>query len=292
MSYDLYLKPRSGTITEGQMLDYFRAQPNYTIESGQAFYENQSTGVYFWFDKHEAEPDSPDSSYAVAFGVNFFRPSFFIYEAELEVAAFVREFDCVVLDPQSHGMGEGEYRRNELISGWNHGNEIAYRSVLTRQSQSGKRPSALPAEQLTRIWNWNYCRPILQHEQTRDLFVPAIIFILIDGRLATMAVWPDCIPAILPKVDYLLIEREKFAPRRLFSKAIDMVYLPWNEALPDLGRHSSPHEGEAVSLNYDDQPADVVAFVSSLVPRSHTVSGVAMAEVLDRELVEKVLYTS
>ena len=110
MSYDLYLKARSGTLNEEHVLEYFRGRPNYVVEYRQASYENEDTGVHFMFGMHAGEPESTEAAYPVAFNLNFFRPSYFICEAEPEVTAFVRQFDCVVFDPQSTGMGEGEYQ--------------------------------------------------------------------------------------------------------------------------------------------------------------------------------------
>ncbi len=286
MSYDLYLKARTGTINENDVLNYFRNRPHYTVEQRQASYENKDTGVYFMFEMHDGEPNTPEAAYPVAFNLNFFRPSYFISEAEPEVTAFVRQFDCVAFDPQTHGMGEGEYQNDKLVSGWNHGNEFAYRAVLDKPENRANLLT-LPADRLIKFWQWNYDARMLQERQTRDTFVPHIFLMKIDGQVATMSVWPDAISSILPEVDYLLIRRQEFAPRRLLRKVEDEIFLPWKEALPILERHGSPHPGDAISLKYVKQPKDVADFVSSLTPRKQQVVIVPASEVLDRELVEK-----
>jgi hypothetical protein len=58
------------------------------------------------------------------------RPSFFVFEAESEVTRIVRELDFVVLDPQTEGMGEGEFDPSIFISGWKKSNELGYSAIL------------------------------------------------------------------------------------------------------------------------------------------------------------------
>jgi hypothetical protein len=43
-------------------------------------------------------------------------------------------FDCVVLDPQTDGMGQGEYQSDKLLSGWNFGNEFACAVISSTSS--------------------------------------------------------------------------------------------------------------------------------------------------------------
>lgn len=50
MSYDLFLKPRNGSLSSEQFASYFQSRPNYTVEGSQAWYQNEATGVYleYW----------------------------------------------------------------------------------------------------------------------------------------------------------------------------------------------------------------------------------------------------
>jgi len=147
----------------------------------------------------------------------------------------------------------------------------------------------LPADRLDAIWRWNYGAQALSEEQKGDRFVPHILAMTVDGRLATVAVWPSCVPAILPKVDYLLIEREgEFAPEEIS----DEVWVPWSEAQPILDRYGSPRSDGAVFFDYMDRDEAVLAvfdFITSLEPREHEVAGVRLGEILDEELAEAAL---
>jgi hypothetical protein len=207
MSYDLFFKPRIGTFKQERFFEYFRLREHYVQSSLQFWYKNEDTGVYFSFEFQE--PDQ--AGLPVALNINYFRPSYFILEAEPEVTDFVRHFDLLVSDPQMHGMGEGDYQTDLLISGWNHGNEFAY-STLTDAVSQRDNISSFASAKLFRIWTWNRSRKKLQRQVGDSKFVPRIIFIRIDQQIFSAAVWPDGIPALIPPVDYLIVPRKKWLP--------------------------------------------------------------------------------
>src|SRR5579859_5849952 len=128
MSYDLFLKRRDGSFDAESFLTYFRPRPWYKIDSRQIWYANEDSGVYFSIELSE-RPETTEHC-PLALNVNFFRPSYFILEVEPEITGLVQHFDLIVFDPQTEGMGEGDYQKELLISGWNHGNEFAYSALV------------------------------------------------------------------------------------------------------------------------------------------------------------------
>lgn len=191
MSYDLYFKPRTGVVDRRKILAYFSSRSNYEVASSQAWYRNEDTGVYFVFEMQNEREMQGAADYPVALNINYFRPSYFVQEAEPEVTAFVRKFDMVVSDPQMHGMGEGEYDPELLKSGWNHGNDFGYSAIL-RAPKNETNIVLLPSAPLLSAWSWNVERQKLQDKLGDSKFVPRILFILLDGDVKTAAVWPDC----------------------------------------------------------------------------------------------------
>jgi hypothetical protein len=288
VSYDLFLRPRAHPLTETEVLGYFRKRPHYSVEDREVFYENEATGVHFQFDFNDPGQDPEADGYPFVFRINLFRPSYFIREIEPEIAAFVDRFGCTGFDPQTHGMGEGDYDRDKLVSSWNQTNRFAY-GALPKRRDLRERAHMLPRDGLDAIWQWNYGAKALSEEQNGDRFVPHIMAMTVDGALATMAVWPCCVPAILPGVDYLLIEREgEFAPEEIS----DEVWVPWSEAQAFLDRYGSPRPDGAVLFDYmdsDEAVLAVAAFITSLEPREHDVVGVRLADILDKELAEAAL---
>ena len=285
MSYDLLFRPRSSPVSEAEFFDYFRGRPHYKVENTQAWYQNEDSGVYFVFEYGGVE-DRVDADYPFAFNINFFRPSYFILEAEPEVTALVKRFDFLVLDSQKDGMQDGRYDPGLLISGWQHGNEFGC-SAMMKEQEDRPDVASLPAGRLHEVWRWNLGREALQRTVGEAQFVPSIMFLRLDGAVVTAAVWPDGIPSVLPKVDYLIIGREQLAPKTLFRKKADTVFVEWAEIYPLIARHNSnEHEG-AVDLNYVHCPKDVARFILGLARNEPAVTGLPPDQVLDDELVGK-----
>jgi hypothetical protein len=294
MSYDLYFKSRDGTFTEENFRLYFHDRPNYKCEGSQAWYENKDTGVYFSFElQEECESDDDDAEdaqqhFPVALNVNYLRPSYFVFEVEPEVSAFVRYFDMQVSDPQMEGMGEGEYDAEKLLSGWNCGNEFGYTAVLKEEiNRTGL--AHLPTAQLHNVWRWNFQRSQLQARVGESKFVPRIMFLDIGGVTVTAAVWPDGIPVVVTQVDYLCVPRKELAPTKFFRRKQDTTFVAWDVALPMLRKHGTQNEDGSISLNYLTPPSDVVKFVQALPAESRIVSGLSADRVLDREMYERCL---
>ena len=291
MSYDLYFMPRAGSIDPERFAAYFAGRPNFKVSLPQAWYQNDETGVYFVFQvKQETaasdEGDEEEPNHPVSLNINYFRPSYFILEAEPEITAFVRAFDLLVSDPQINGMGEGEYDRERLISGWTHGNEFGYSAIL-RAPGNGSDIVSLPTAALMDTWRWNLNRKTLQQELGESRFVPLVRVILRSGLPCTAAVWPDGIPIATPRVDYFFVGRRELAPRRFFRRVQDQTLLAWDNALPIIDKYRSPQFTDFYLLDYDQPPAEVRKFIESLPSDASEIKGVAADQVLNRELVEK-----
>jgi hypothetical protein len=294
MSYDLFLRPRSGSVTRESFQQYFAERPHYKVEADQAWYQNQDTGAYFVFEYSDktvsnALDGDHEPRYPLSFNLNYFRPSFFGTEAEPELSAFVAAFDLIVDDPQTNGMGRGDFDRQKFLTGWAAGNEFGYGAVLgqLRKQNDPKKIHTLPTAEIERIWRWNLEREKRQAEVGVDCFVPRIFLIEQEGRIRSAAVWPDGIAALLPKVDYLAVGREELAPRSFFSGAKrDIVLAEWKAAEALLAAHSS-QDGEGWRLDYSSPPDDIKKFVRSLPASDKKIPGVTPDSVLNAELVAK-----
>lgn len=288
MSYDLYFKPRSGVVDRSKILAYFSSRLNYAVDPPQAWYRNEDTGVYFVFEMQNERELEGAVDYPVALNINYFRPSYFVQEAEPEVTAFVRKFDMVVLDPQMHGMGEGEYDPELLKSAWNHGNDFGYSAIL-RDPKNEQKVTSLPSATLLCAWSWNLERQRLQNNLGESKFVPRVMFILLDGDVKTAAVWPDGIPIAVPDVEYLIVVRKELAPRRLFRRVEDRTIVALKEALPILQRHGTPDVNGTLVLDYNAPTDEIAGYVSSLPADKRMVKALPADQVLDRELAAKYL---
>jgi hypothetical protein len=294
LSYDLYFTSRTGVVDRAKILAYFSSRPHYKIDPPQVLYGNEDTGVYFHFEMRDENKREEPEHYPIAMNMNYFRPSYFVLEAEPEVTAFVRKFDLIVFDPQMHGMGTGEYDPELLKSGWHHGNEFAY-SVMLRDPKKSKNSSSmlppkraadvwsLPSASLLKAWSWNLSQQAAQGRLGETKFVPRVMFVLLEGNVVTAAIWPDGIPIAVPDVDYLIVPRKKLAPRRTEDRAIVTL----KDALPVLQKYGTPDMRGTLILNYDTPTGEIATYVTSLPMDKRELKGLSPDQVLDRELVAK-----
>lgn len=286
MSYDLFFKPRAGTFESSRFGEYFRQRKHYRVEGTQAWYENEDTGVYFVFELQDEAEHEDGEYFPVALNVNYFRPSPFGLEAEPEVRAFIHAFDMTVSDPQTHGMGDGEYSSELFLSGWNYGNEFGYAAIL-RDPENREDLISLPTADLISAWSWNFARNNLQDALGESKFVPRVMFMLIDGQPATVAVWPDGIPIAVPRVDYFLVPRKELAPRRFLRRIEDQALVAHEQVLPIFRRFSAARPDGVLVLNYVSAPREIKAFVEGLPSNEREITGVPADKVMNRELVAK-----
>lgn len=278
MSYDLFLKPRSGHFDWAQFIKALQARRHYVVEDSQAFYQNEDTGVYYCFEHR-----GPGEEYPLLFNLNFFRPSIFALEAAPELTALVERFDLVVEDPQTKGMGTGEYDEEKMLAGWNYGNEFACRTIPERSKLANFNAIAMPREKILRFWNWNLHRTAWQDEEP-DRYVALAMFAVINDAPASFVVWPDAIPSIFPFVDYVVVLRDALAARQFFRRRPNQALITFAEAREIWGDIARAGE-EKVVLDYSTPPNEMVKRVAALERFAGRIEAKPMASVLERELL-------
>jgi len=281
MSYDLIFQTRGAPLDSAEVAEYFASRPNYRCEPPEFNYGNAETGVYFQF----AFEDAPDEPGQCVFHMNYFRPSYFVLEAEPEVTEFVKRFDLTVVDVQLDGMGEGEYRPEKLHTGWNKGNEFGYQAILTNPEFDAN-VASLPSEVLQDAWRWNFARSLIQSQLGQYVFVPKVVFGRVNGKPATVSVWPDGLPIATAPVDYFIVARDELAPRRLLMRRKDHVIVPWEQVWPWIQKYRAPDE-KLLVMKYDRHPDDLKKFIQELPAVAPVFEPIRPDEMLDTELVEK-----
>jgi hypothetical protein len=273
VSYDLFFKRKKPPKAK-QVFAWFRERANYQLNETQAFYSNDSTGVYFSF-----EVNDKDSS----FNLNYFRPHIFGLEAEPEVRAYVEQFDYELEDPQMDGMGSGPYSKEGFLRGWNAGNDFAVRAIFSQNREDAlAQIFTLPAKRIAALWRWNLGREA--RTGGIDVFVPRVSFGRVGDALKTFVVWPDSIPIFLPAVDLVVLmtppEEEDGPPGMTLveHKKLAPVLEHFLDATDEL-----PYK----RLVYDQAPPGLVAFVSKMKPVKGKLEAVPVDRVLDAELIAK-----
>jgi len=285
VSYDLFFSAPAGQPmpSSGQLASWFASRANYTVGSEQAIYENPDTEVYFVFDLPAATGEDP--SPRVAFSLNYARHGGFAREGASELQAFVQQFAFAVEDPQLEGLGEGPYRTEGFLQGWQAGNDCAMRAFVTN-GDGASEFRTLPAATLERVWRWNLARKDLQARLGDDVFVPRISFVEVDGRVQTATVWTDAIAVALPPTDQLLLWRDQVAPRKLFRRVTGLCVCPYAAAEPLLRRFAEPGDGYQ-RMTYRDPPAEVRDFFRARSPWRGATPMIASDQVLEAEVVAR-----
>jgi len=290
MSYDLYLKPRSGSLDRATFQAHFEQNSLFEVSDADVAYQNQETGTYFTFgwrdiDAMRAEDEEPEPDYPIWFNLNFFRPSTFALEAAPHVTALVRALDLVVSDPQTHGMGEGDFSVEGFFAGWNAGNEWAIGHLIGEHGVD-EQVGLFPQAEIHRTWRWNFGKSRRQaalEQRGIDRFVPTRMYARVDGRVASMIVWPDGIPFESAPTDYVLVIREALAPRTFLRTRPDKVLVRWSDLRPVIEGHASCDAEGVVAFNYVCAPQDVANFIRKLPARPPEITLLSPDRVLDAE---------
>jgi hypothetical protein len=194
---DLHFEP---AVRRDRLLQHFAKRRHYSVKDNTVGYGNPDTGVYFSVKLRRARTMFFQKSVPFAeFEINYYRPSYFGIEAEVELSALMAAFRPRIHDPQMYGMGEGPYSGEGFLSGWNFGNVFSAR-------QGADDIATMPARDLRAAWEWNYHRA--EHDRRNpSCFVPAIMFFRIEGHPGRVVVWAQGMPALLPQVDHVLVGR-------------------------------------------------------------------------------------
>jgi hypothetical protein len=280
MSYDLFLSFQPA-IDQNDYLQYFANRRHFTIKGVDVAYENPDTGVYFFVDGKLGSGDL-DRGHIVSasFNLNYFRPSFFGLEAEIEVTALINRFQPRIQDPQLDGMGEGTYSAKGFLRGWNRGNQFGIEAILGH-SGSDQRAYTLPSCTLHRAWMWNYRRAERQEEVADIQFVPAICPVENRGDVGLAVAWGQAMPILLPAVDFVFVGRQENG-----AKLFGLV--SWAEVVNVLGHAGVCVDCDPIDVRYKDieAPPEIAKWVASVpaIDRS-VVKGLEFGRIVDSELV-------
>ena len=207
------------------------------------------------------------------FEINYCRPSYFGIEAEMELSTLMNAFQPRVEDPQMRGMGEGPYSREGFLSGWNFGNVICVQGGV-----SGKHSfKSMPADELRAAWEWNY--ELAERQRNTSLFVPMIMFFRIEGRPRRVIVWGEGMPALLPRVDHVLVGRIVSGERR-FGLA------SWSEVVELAKRAGFDTTTNPLKLAYLVTPPPIADWVANRpLIDFEALERLSADEILDDELI-------
>ena len=246
MSYDLYFyKKKGNSLTEQAVSDYLNKtiQFNDSDYPKQWSYENPETGVYFMIDWNEPNTDREDieiwdefeefENLNFSVSINFWRPRYFGLEIFPIIEKIIKELDLYVLNQQDGDEIEipKKFNNSYLQSKW-----IAHNDKLSADYFNEMNFKYMPPLKSDAMWWFQLHRKEMEDSLTEDIFVPNF-FILNskeDDQLYTACVWPNHIPIVLPKVDYLIIKKEY---KRLFKHIVEDGLVSYETVIQELSEY-------------------------------------------------------
>lgn len=282
MSYDLYFyKRQEAQISESDISSYLTNNLCSPNEKGnQWFFENEDTEVYFSFDldeptneSEENEPENIDEyEYTrISFNLSFLRPDFFGQEVFLFIDNLIQIFELYVVNPQDSESEDYPIQpeEGELYKNWS---EINARHSAHLYEELELNYYPLLASNA--IWQHNFNKVELQMELGEEYFVPRILVLqtVDEKRIITLAIWPEHIPILVPKVDYfLLVKKYKKLGKKVEESGLisaKTFYANFGEALSDFGTSKVIRPAEAENLRHQfnsvELEGDIAGFAKKM----------------------------
>lgn len=247
MSYDIYFyKKKDSPLTVPQVADYLNKQlPHNTSKTTTAWhYENPDTGVYFSITTAAANDDVVKELDVYAgykllpyvLHINLLRPHYFGVEAFGIVGAMIDRLVLYLLNPQ-HKVDDSKvthYTGDMLLADWASHNEQV---VLQKATKFGVPHMALA--RAMNIWQYQFGIEQLQQKLGAGIYVSSYLLIKSkeNGKLYTACVWPECIPVVLPPVDFVIIHKKY---KRFLINYEEQGMIAYNQLMQQLSASFEP----------------------------------------------------
>lgn len=283
MSFDLFFKPRHGAPDVKAIKSYFSGRLHHSAGDRSTTYFNEDTDAVFDI-KFDGATGDDEGGFPIQCNINFFRPSYFMLEAEPEVSAFVRTFDLETFNPQAREDRGGDYDADRIVASWSRGNQGAYDIFL---SEPGERDRfrLLSTQKIQQAWRWNYYgAQALQAEVGPGKFVPRIWFLEFGSRFGTAMVWPDGAPLVAVPVDWLIVTRYD----RHGETAENRPLVDWKTVMEEAGPYVTRGPGDTVAFDFIETPSDLAEFLQALPLGTMARKRWSPASVLDLEMASGV----
>jgi hypothetical protein len=240
MSFDLtFYKKENHKGSTNMMVAFLNTIPMVVSKTeDQVIYENEETGVFCLFEIYETEKNKNDKKNDFGdledtnlwFNLNYVRPDFFGIESFEIVDKLIEKFDLFVIAPQAEAEPI-KYKKGELLKSWLKSNEKISKAYF-------KEWELLYLDLKKSNYSWKFCynKNKLQEKLTEEYFVPNIFYVNKNRTdiVETLCIWPEHIPFVLPKVDFVLIQRKT---KKLFRTKEESGFVKYETIIEELGEY-------------------------------------------------------
>ncbi len=246
MSYDLNFYTKSDKpVSKSSIKEYLEGLPNMrSDEKDQWIYQNDDTGVHCRFEYIEIDEDDPDleadnfegfEDTNFSFNLNFGRPHFFAKECFPIVEQIVEDLGLYILNYQDEAEPK-KYENGYFEKQWEKSN-LSSSKLLFKEAEL----SFLELGKSNYSWKYSLNRKNLQYQFGESTFVPNIYYIQKknSSEVETFCIWPQHIPLVLPKVDFILIQK---SIKKLFRTKKESGLIPYSDLMAQFEIHFEDQE--------------------------------------------------
>jgi len=217
--FEIYLvRQDMGPITGGEIRNYFRGRRNMELEQDgkglRVTYRNPLTSAtcLFTFNSdglpHVSErPGEAFQNVQLSCSIDYLRPSFYAYEATVEVDKLANELSLSVLNPHSRKSPDTPdmYVAAEVLKDWQDANRAAIGEAL----KNGGAVSAVSPKYTGMLWKYLIVKQRIEEKLGQGVLVPDMVVMRAGGGTSarTTFKWEDAAPMALPPCQSVLIHR-------------------------------------------------------------------------------------
>jgi len=281
MSYDLYFyRRKDNKLSNSEIISEIKilVPKNTSDIDSQINYENERTGVYFLIDFSEPNTEKEDievfdwfddfENLNVNASINFFRPDYFGKEIFPIISHFVDKLDLYILNLQEFDESKHiplKWTAKELTDHWTEQN-----SIVSKAHSQEYELKFMDKEKSDYFWSYTSQIDKLENDIKEDIYIPNP-FVLQNNdskELFTAIAWPQCIPLIMPKVDFVIIQKKY---KKLFKNVEESGMIKYQDLLEKFASEFEVYDSENKLLILRQRNADKIKkeFNALLIWKSH-----------------------
>ncbi len=252
MSYDIYLyKKSSSKQTQQSIWNELKnsVSPDISEVEHQIEYENELTGVYFLADLNEPNDEQEDIELFEKFdgfdytnisvSINFMRPDYFGMEIFPMLSSIFERLDLYILNLQEFDKTRHvptKWSGKELTLHWLEHNRLVCEQQFNELNLRFCKKDASDS-----AWWYSTFKSELEESLGEETYSPNVFFIQDQKSLEVFSyiVWPQHIPIVIPKVDYIIVMKEY---KKLFKKIEETGILTYDEVISRFSKFFEPFE--------------------------------------------------
>lgn len=212
MNYTLVFYKKSSNPLSKEAIERYLSSISYIRKLSETrwVYQDKEIGSYCYFDYYNSIENTEIIKYNgyesvnFVFTINFIRPQFFGRACFTIVERLVDELDLYLVNPQTENTPI-QYKHGQLFDEWATSNII-----ISKNSFKEFGLNYLDLEKSDYSYRYNMLKSELQLQLGSNYFVPRIFYIkkFNSNTVETLCSWTQIMPFVLPKVDFIGIQRK------------------------------------------------------------------------------------